>query len=344
MRTALSCLSLATSLALAACGADDPVVTTDAGPSITGDAARPPPSALVDPTCTDGLYEETPLPSPDASLDGITFTGDIPAFVDEALSRRYPFALAVVEGGRANTSFGTDCSVFYAGSPTTADDLYRRLDVIVHECGHFYDAELSTFDTTVYPVDGTLRFSCEGGDSEPRGGDTFARSRIRGDAHQADRPPCTGGGAASGCDFYADIYLDGDPDDGSFEGGDQGFNMLLEETLQYVSSLATAYAFADRLPSGISTSARDGILTFLWYVERYLALARTTYPDAYQRISGDACWRDAILSIWGRAWLYLELTRGDARLGLDDDAIERLVADPVLLEEIERLRALSGCP
>ena len=43
-------------------------------------------------------------------------------------------------------------------------------------------------------------------------------------------------------DNYANVYLDGDPDDDEFDGGDQGFNSLLEETLQYVNSLATGYA------------------------------------------------------------------------------------------------------
>jgi len=323
-------------------GGDAAMPTGDGGPLPGSDAGPPPPpSGYVDPMCTDGQYAEAP-PDRGASLDGISFSGDVPAFVDAALAARYPFGLDLVRGGRMETRFG-DCSVLFAGSPASDDDLYRRLDTIVHECGHIYDGFLSRPPTNAYVIsDAPLRFDCSRGDTTERSGDTFARSRIRGDAYQPLRAPCAGGGR--GCDFYADTYLDGDPDDGTFQGGDQGFNMLLEEAVQYVNSLVTAYAFADRMSAGTSTSARDGILTLLWYVERYLHLARTDYPSAYAAISGDACWRDAILTVWGRAWLYLELTREVPGLGIDDDAIEALVADATLLDEIERIRTASGCP
>lgn len=348
---------LSFALSLAGCGDDPPpldpdgstidgdggVITGDAGVLPTGDAGPPPPpSGYVDPMCTDGQYTETP-PDPTASLDGVSFAGDVPAFVDAALARRYPFGLELVRGGRMETRFG-DCSELFAGSPSSDADLYRRLDTIVHECGHIYDGFLSRSPTNAYVISAApLRFDCRRGDTTTRGGDTFARSRIRTDAYQAMRAPCTGGGAR-GCDFYADTYLDGDPDDATFQGGDQGFNMLLEEAVQYVNSLVTSWVFADRMSAGTSTSARDGILTLLWYVERYLHLARTTYPAAYAAISGDACWRDAILTVWGRAWLYLERTRGTPGLGIDDAAIEALVADPVLLDEIDRIRTASSCP
>ena len=117
--------------------------------------------------------------------------------------------------------------------------------------------------------------------------------------------------------------------------------MLHEETLQYIHSLASGYAFND-FYSG-ATSERDGILTFLWYTTRYLRMARLDYPQTYQLLSEDSCWRELILSTWGRAWLYLDATDGFSQLGIDDVDLEALVREPVLLEEIERLRALQGC-
>ena len=66
--------------------------------------------------------------------------------------------------------------------------------------------------------------------------------------------------------------------------------------------------------------------------------------DAYQKISQDTNWREAILTIWGRAWLYLEHTKDISSLGIQDDFIETLVTDPDLLDEIERLREIQGCP
>src|SRR5262249_13037648 len=145
------------------------------------------------------------------------------------------------------------------------------------------------------------------------------------------------------CDMYADIYLNGSPTDGTFDSGDQGFNMLLEEAVQYVNSLASAWAFADQYPPGQRTSDRDGILTFLWYLERYLHMARLSYPAAYAHISGDSCWQQAILTEWGRAWLYMNATKTISSLSIDGSLIEPLVTKPELLDEIDRIRTKAGC-
>ena len=185
-----------------------------------------------------------------------------------------------------------------------------RWNTIVHECGHFYDFVLSRSAPSSYFLTDALTLTCARGDTTSRGGDTYARSRLNDDTYSVMRPPCSG----DGCDFYADTYLDGDPDDDTFDGGDQGFSVLFEEAVQYVNSVATAWAFVDQFEAGRSTSARDGILTFLWYIERYLHQARLEFPSAYERIT-DPCWRNAILTLWGRAWLYLEATAGMPRVG-----------------------------
>ena len=71
-------------------------------------------------------------------------------------------------------------------------------------------------------------------------------------------------------------------------------------------------------------------------------MAREDYPDAYRFISESDCWRPMILELWGRAWLYLELTEGMSALGIKDaEILTRL--SPELLEEIDRLRELEGC-
>ena len=165
-------------------------------------------------------------------------------------------------------------------------------------------------------------------------------SRITSDEYQELRPPCAGG-SGPGCDPYADVYLDGNPDDAVFDSGDQGFSVLMEEAVQYVNSIATARAFFDQKPQFTAVSARDGILPFLWYIERYLRMARSEFPGAYTRITGDQCWRDLTLGVWARAERYLELTANQATLGIEDDALEDLVQTPELLEEIERLRDLA---
>ena len=198
------------------------------------------------------------------------------------------------------------------------------------------------FSDATFIITEATKFQCTGGSSFPGTGfQTFARSLIRNDQFSTKHPPCAGGGGM-GCDSYANVYLDGDPDNADFEGGDQGLDSVLEEVTQYVNSLATGYAFNDYYGMW-STSERDGILNFLWYLQRYIYLARTEYPNVHQTIKTDKCWRDAILTIWGRAWLYLEATKNISQLGIDDDKLEGLVKDPTLLNEIQILRDAAGC-
>jgi len=345
---------LALSLPFAA-GCDGPTVFPDGGPG--GDApiapgtdapsvdapAVGPMSALVDPLCIDGMYRET-LPDRTVSVadlvSGFTTPGAID-FVNGVTSRRYPLGNRFVTTGRFG---GMSCVEPFFRDRSSADEAFGQLSTLVHECGHAVDGDLSSFGSNTYVVSSDIELSCDMGDTTSRGGLTFARSRIRSDAFQTMRAACPDG-VFRNCDFYANTYLDGDPDDATFQGGDQGFNMLFEELVQYVNSLATDYAIGDQLGSG-SVSDRDGLLTFMWYVERYLLMARTDFPSAYEHLlNGDGgCWRDAILTVWGRAVLYLDETEDMPGLGIDDDVLFGLVTTPALLDEIERLRTAEGCP
>jgi hypothetical protein len=294
-----------------------------------GDGGVVPMSPLVDPMCVDGMYRET-LADPDAEISDLVtgYAGDYQGFVNDVLERRYPLGAELVRRGRANTAIG-DCVELFVGDTGSASSVLRRLGVIVHECGHLADLDMGGFSESYYIIREDLTFTCPEGDTTSRGGQTFARSRINDDEYNAMRPD----------DSYRDVYLDGDPDDGTFEGGDQGFNSVMEEATQYVNSLAEAYAFADQVTG--FTSAKDGILTFLWYIERYLKMAREMYPGAYAHISGDACWRQLILTVWGRAWLYLETTESYPQLGIDAAELEALVTRPELVAEIQMLRDLQ---
>jgi hypothetical protein len=215
----------------------------------------------------------------------------------------------------------------------------NQAETVVHECGHFFDLGQSSGSMSMFVLTPSLKLECDQGDTTKRGGQTFARSKLRGDAWNAKRPPCNNK-PGTGCDSYADVYLDGSDDDSTFQSGDQGFNSVLEEATQYVNSLASSLAFQETF-SGGKSSQRDGILTFLWYVERYLAMAHASYPSAYATLSGDTCWRKAILSVWDRGWFYLDATKTIDSLGLDDTAIEPLVKDAKLTAEIDALRNLE---
>lgn len=300
----------------------------------------------VDPQCLDGQYTE-PMPNLNASISGPLSSydsGDVKAFIDGVLGARYPVgqylvAQALVKG----TQIG-DCVDFFLppqarGNPA---QVIQQLSVIVHECGHFLDIGVSGFGSSAYVIRPDLVITCSGASYQGTNA-TFPRSLLNSDEYAPLRPPCSVGGASGDCDSYADIYLDGDPNDGTFDGGDQGFNTVMEEAVQYVNSLATDYAFDDQGGFG-SVSARDGILTFLWYMERYLRMARLSYPDQHNFLLGDPCWRQIILTTWGRAWLYLDATDGMNSLGIDDAQLIALVRDPALLEEIDRVRDAEGCP
>lgn len=291
--------------------------------------------------CIDGQWRE-PLPNKSASLNAVkaTFSGNnYNRFVLDVLKVRYPTGKYVVEGGLAKK----DCIGQFLDErdKESASGIIDSLSTIVHECGHMHDSNRTeAFNEVAYVLTPKVAFVCSGA-SYVGVNHTFARSLLNGDIFSAQRPPCLNEWHV-GCDFYAS-YLDGNPMNDKFENGDQGFDMVLEETVQYVNSLATHYAYEDQQSTTRSVSARDGILTFLWYTERYLRMARLQYPDQYQFLTGDPCWREAILSTWGRAWTYLALTANSPSLGIDSQAIEMLVRDPRLLIEISFVRMAQGC-
>ena len=298
-------------------------------------------SPLVDPNCLDGEWTEA-LPNPNISLANEIASFDsnnVNGFIFDVLTKRFPLGRELVERGLEGGAFG-DCIGIFLRDRSSAEAVITQLSTIVHECAHALDSSLGTFSDNGYLLTQTITLTCADGDTVDRYGATFARSRIRNDGYQSQRAPCNGNYGGN-CDSYADIYLDGDPDDSNFESGDQGFNLLIEEVLQYVNSLATGYAFNDFYRG--SRSERDGILTFLWYLERYLRMARVEYPNAYEHLTSDPCWRELILNIWGRAWLYLETTEGMRQLGISDAELFTMATDPDLVEEIQRIREAHGC-
>ncbi len=291
--------------------------------------------------CNEALYSE---PFPDSLLDisDMSYSpSDATAFYRELSARRYPFGATLIDEGKLYTA--QDCVGLFNSGVARFDQALGRVSTIVHECGHFWSFREEDFSNALFNIAPGITLTCQNGDSEDRFGKTFAKSLIRQDDESAKRPPCD---ESSGpCDFYAEVYLDGNAFDNSFEGGDQGFNMIVEETIQYVNSLASEYGVRDRF-TNFSTSARDGILTHLWYMQRYLRMARTTlafdYPDAYAAIAEDECYRHAILNTWNRAWFYLNLSEGTPGLELDAGLIDLVLQDH-LLEEIDRLKELEGC-
>lgn len=219
---------------------------------------------------------------------------------------RYPPALGFIDAQ-------TDAELarwFFSGT-STFDGVMDGYEVAVHEGAHIWGFGEFSFDSYSYRViDDTLVI-------ETAYLDNFPRSEILARHPYPDS------------DFYADTYLTG-------SSGNQGFNTVLDEFNAYAHSLASRFCTRDYIPG--STSARDGILTFMLYVELYLKTAREDHPDDYDEILADPAHTEAILAIWDRATHWLNRSEGMTELGIDDAMIAEHVYDPVNFEEIERLR------
>jgi len=197
----------------------------------------------------------------------------------------------------------------FVGDSSSFSGVLQGLETIVHEMGHcwgfqFLGAEYAYLVTPDRELHVTWL-------------QNFPRSEILGVHEFGDD------------DFYRDTYLTG-------QSGNQGFNTVLDELNQYIHSLAVAYCYAD-YRGAFSTSARDGVWTFLYYVEKYLQVGRTDHPTDYAAITGDPGTVEVIDTLWGRAQLYLAVTAADDRLGLNDEMIQGYVEDPANLEELRRV-------
>ncbi len=221
--------------------------------------------------------------------------------------RRYPPALGLIE---AQTD--AELNRWFTGSMGSFRAVMDRYEVAVHEGAHIWGFDRFSFDSYSYRVvdDGLI--------IETAFLDNFDRSEI------LSRHPDASG------DFYASTYLEG-------ASGAQGFNTLLDEYNAYTHSLASRHCTRDYL-GGASTSARDGILTFMWYVETYLKIAREEHTADYRAIQNDPAHVEMILTVWDRAEYWLEVTADEPGLGIDDDALKARVYEADNLDEIERLR------
>lgn len=294
-----------------------------------------PVTAPIKQACIDGQYTE-PLPNTSNNIDDLIVSykpENAVSFIDQVLARRYPLGRQLVTEGVAS---GNNCITQFLGDKSSAKAVLYQLSTVVHECGHAADLKRGSFDESTYIITPSRVMTAKSGDTTSRGGLTFARGKILADGYQAMRVACGNNDSSPTCDMYAHTYLDG-------FSGEQGFNLLFEELVQYTNSLAVDFAISDKLQDGQITD-RDGLLTFLWYVERYLHLARSNYPSAYQHLltGDDGRWRRVILTQWGRAWYFLKAAETNPYLGVYDNAIMPLVMAPELLDEIQRLRNAEG--
>lgn len=259
---------------------------------------------------TDGgpAYTE-PLCDDAASLDDLAASyTNTPAGLRTAVrgiaERRYPIGVAFIDV-QSDAQLAT-----WFRTRNTFNDVLNAFEVAVHEGGHIWDITMAGA-TWPYRIRDDLVI-------RTRRLQNFNRSEIL-TLH-----------ANPAMDSYDEVYLQG-------RSGAQGFNTLLDEYVQYSHSLAARYCTRDALRPGLRVSARDGILTMMYYVELYLKIARTQHPDDYAEIVGDPGHLELIRTVWARAEFWLAQTASLPQLGLRDATIRTWVYAPENLMEIERL-------
>jgi hypothetical protein len=203
-------------------------------------------------------------------------------------------------------------AAWLGGAPSTFDGVVSRFDAAVHEGSHIWGANHSSASSVSYSVRTDLTI-------EARRLTNFHRSEIL--AAHVD-----GDG-----DSYAKTYLSG-------SSGAQGFNTLLDEYNAYTHSLAAHFCARDLLAPHSKVSARDGILTLMYYVEVYLRLAREKHAADYAAILKDPGHRRLILTVWSRAELWLRRSAPFPALGIHDARIEGWAYATEGLAEIARVR------
>jgi hypothetical protein len=281
------------------------------------------PGSTVDPQCLDGkAYAAEPVPDRTINVDDLiasySSTNLLPWTI-QMLNRRYPIgAIGPSEAQRKN-DLGCFNVAFNMPMPSVQTAL-DAMNTVVHECGHMLDLDGR------WVIRADLEYKCNANLTQ----NTPARNIILKDEFDALGPK------GGGLDFVKDIYLNGD-------SGKQDFRLLYTEYNQYVNQIGSAYAYYDKTKE---TSVAEGSRYFAWFVERYLRLLRASYATEYNKVAGDACWRQLILADWGRMYRrWDEVRKANMKefVSAEVPKVDALVADPRLLAEIENLRVLDGC-
>lgn len=205
-------------------------------------------------------------------------------------------------------SFWLSCS---DGKP-----LHSKLPAAVHETLHKVDGELEQNGAR-----GRAHFYLLGGRviSVARHTQLFERAQVA--ALLTDEEKRT---------HYFRPYLTG-------VSGKQKLDSLLEEFNAYTHDLSTSVTLVDLKAATLRSSNRDGVLTFMYYLELYLKQARTNFAGAWQVLVSDRDYVEAIRALWANAEVALARACPHAQLGVSDSFLARKVYSASNLEAINEL-------
>ncbi len=295
--------------------------TGGSGGSVTGAGGGP--GSTIDPQCLDGkAYAAEPIPDASIAVDDLIASynpANVLPWTIQMLNRRYPIgAIGPSVAQQKNT---LDCfNVAFDKPMPNVQTALDAMNTVVHECGHMLDLDGR------WIVRADLEYKCD-----PKlTMSTPGRNIVLNDEFDALGPK------GGGLDFVKSIYLQGD-------SGKQNFQLLYTEYNQYVNQMGSAYAYYDKTKE---TNVAEGSRFFAWFVQRYLRLLRMSYATEYDKVAGDACWRQLMLADWGRMYRrWDEIRKANMKefVSTEVPMVEALIVDPRLLAEIENLRVLDGC-
>lgn len=235
----------------------------------------------------------------------------VKATMIEIARRRYPpgvEALAAMPSS-ALTSFFSSLPDELQGDFGT---MLSQFPLIVHEGGHLL---------TGGGFGGTWRYRLGDGIVYPaRTTVTFPVVEIRGRHPDLAR------------DDYAHLYLKGRTRAAVLNG-------LAEELNQYTHQLAAKgcpMPLDSEEPEYSYEPDRDGVLTMMWYVQTYLAIAREKHPADYRAIMRNRGLRQALIQVWRRAESWLTRTNS-APPGSRSAELEQRIREPRNIREIQLL-------
>lgn len=255
----------------------------------------------------DWCAQQRPLDDLSAGYD----PAKVKATMIEISRRRYPPGVEAVAAmpSSALTSFFSSLPDELQGDFGT---MLSTFPLIVHEAGHLL---------TGGGLGGTWRYRLgDGLVYQARTTVTFPVVEIRGrhpDVAQDD---------------YAHLYLKGRKRSAVLNG-------LVEELVQYTHQLAAKgcpMPLDAEDPEYSYEPDRDGVLTMMWYVQTYLAIAREKHPADYRALTRNRGLRQALTQVWRRADYWLTRTNA-APPGSRSAELEQRVRDPQNIREIQLL-------
>lgn len=135
-------------------------------------------------------------------------------------------------------------------------------------------------------------------------------------------------------DGYYDAYLTGDC-------GQQDLPVLLDEVNAYTFDVYCGVYYINYQPD-VWSSTRDGLATFMHYLQLYLYHARTVETAAYARLKDDGEYLSAIKALWENAEDALWKSAPYEQLGIEDKVKLKKVYSKEYLDEVTMLFEGSG--